>query len=524
MLQTLIQNAIVIDGTGLPGRRMDVGIKDGKLVLDPGSCEAAEILDAEGFVLAPGFIDVHGHSDLAAHLDPLCAGKLCQGVTTEIAGQCGISPAPLVPENMGAYIGYYQNMGAPLYPGYEAFTSIGAFMDALDSLHMGINIALFAAHGSLRLGAMGFDFSPANAKQLDTMAALAREAMNDGALGVSSGLMYAPGIFASPEELTAVCRGAAEKNGIYTSHIRNQGNRLLESVEETLTVARNAGITANISHNKAVGKANWGKVRETIRMIHEDGTATHDVYPYTASSTVLSATLPPSCVKMGNDKLIAALNDPAFREELAEKIFHPTEEWDNDLLECGYDGILIIAAAKTTDAVGKTIAECAKMWDIAPFDAYCRLLADNAMTVSDICFSMSEDDVAEFVRDPLCMIGSDGTYIAGLTPMTHPRSMATFPRIFRKYVREQKLISMEEAVRKMTGFPAQRYGLRGKGMIKDGFDADLVLFNPNTIADQATYVDPFLKNIGIERVYVNGTLAVLNGEATGARGGKVFRR
>ena len=524
MLDILIQNAVVLDGTGAPGQRRDVGIQGGKLVMDPGNCQAAELVDASGLVLAPGFIDVHGHSDLFAFLDPLCEAKLCQGITTEIAGQCGISPAPVTARYLPVYQAYYGGMGAALCPHPERLTSVGALMDALEALHTGINLALFAAHGSLRMAAMGMDPGRPDQHQLDTMAALVREAMEDGAMGVSSGLMYAPGSFAEPDELEAVCRAAAPWNGIYTSHIRNQGNLLLDSVRETLQVARNAGLSANISHHKAVGRNNWGRTADSAALIRQEGNASHDVYPYTASSTVLSATLPPSWMRDGTDRLLQRLRDPAAQRELEQQIFHPTEEWDNDLLECGYDGILIVTAAETPEAVGKSILQCAELWGLSPFAAYCKLLADNHLSVNDICFSMSPDDVAQLIQDPLCMFGTDSTYAPQMGDMTHPRAIGTFPRILGRYVREQKLLPLEEAVRKMTGYPAQRYGLRGKGVIASGADADLVLFDPNTILDQADYPAPLQPNLGIARVYVNGQLAVLNGKPTGVRAGHVLRK
>lgn len=524
MLDVLIQNAVVFDGTGAPGKTMDVGVRQGKLVLETAGAQAAEAVDAAGLALAPGFIDAHGHSDLFAFLDPLCSLKLCQGITTEIGGQCGISLAPVTAQYLPVYQAYYGSMGAAMCPNAETMTSVGALMDTLDSLHMGINLALFAAHGSLRMAAMGMDPGRPDNRQLDHMAAMAREAMEDGALGISSGLMYAPGVFSEPEELTAVCRATAPYGGIYTSHIRNQGNMLLDSVRETLRVARDAGVSANISHHKAVGRNNWGRTLESAALIREARNASHDVYPYTASSTVLSATLPPSWMREGTERLLEKLRDPAAQAELEQQIFHPVEEWDNDLLECGYDGILIISAANTPEAVGKTIDQCADLWDVAPFAAYCRLLADNDLAVNDICFSMSPADVAQLVRDPLCMFGTDSTYAPPMGDMTHPRAVGTFPRILGRYVREQGVISLAEAVRKMTGYPAQRYGLRGKGVIAEGADADLVLFDPNTILDQADYTNPLQPNLGIVRVYVGGRLAVLNGKTTGVRAGRVLRK
>lgn len=524
MLDYIIKNAMVIDGTGANRIRKDVGVQNGKIALkNLRYAHAKETIDAEGLILAPGFIDVHGHTDLFACIDPQCSAKLRQGITTEIAGQCGMSPAPVSSEFLEVYRTYCSHQGAPLYPNHAQFTSIGAFMDALESLKLGINLAVFAAHGTLRIAAMGMNPKKPNTKQMDFMQAQVREAMQAGALGISSGLMYAPGSFADEDELSTLCHALAPYGGIYTSHIRNQGNRLIESVKETLSVAERAAVTANISHHKAVGKPNWGRVVESIRLIHETKTATHDVYPYTASSTTLSATLPPSCLKEKSEDLIAHLADPSYVEELEERIFHPTEEWDNDLKECGYDGVLIISAEKTTDAIGRTIAQYAALLDMRPFEAYVHLLRENQFKVGDVCFSMSESDVDTLICDPLCMFGTDSLYVSGMN-MTHPRAIGTFPRILGRSVREQGLLTLEEAIRKMTSFPATRYGLSGKGIIAEGADADMVLFNPHTIMDHAEYLSPLSENEGIAYVFVGGKPAVEHGTTTGVRNGHVIRR
>lgn len=523
-LDVLIENATVVDGTGSERLRRDVGILDGRIVLENlDGARAERTVEAKGLVLAPGFIDAHGHTDLFAAAEPQCSAKLLQGITTEIAGQCGMSQAPASAEFQGVCRAYYESQGAPIYPNHAELTSVGSLMETLESLKPGINLALFAAHGTLRMAAMGLSPGKPDAAQMDRMRSLAREAMEAGALGISSGLMYAPGSFSDGDEMVALCEATAPYGGVYTSHIRNQGNRLAESVREVLDVAGKAGVTANISHHKAVGKSNWGKVAQTIRMIHEDGNASHDVYPYVASSTTLQATLPPSCMKEGASALLGHLADAAYVKELERRIFNPEEEWDNDLRECGYENILIISAGTTSDAVGLTLEEYARKTGLAPFEAYVRLLRENRLAVGDVCFSMSQDDVDALVRDGLCMFGTDSLYVKGMR-MTHPRALGTFPRILGRCVRERGLLTLEEAVRKMTQFPAVRYGLKGKGVIAQGADADLVLFDPDTILDRADFRSPLAGNVGIAQVYVGGKLAVENGEVTGVRNGHVLRK
>ena len=522
MLDYLIQNASVLDGTGAPARKMDVGVRGGKIVLNSDESAAATI-DASGLVLSPGFIDVHGHTDLFAFVEPQCSAKLAQGITSEICGQCGLSPAPVAPAHREEYIGYYRHQGAPIYPNLDQLSSVPALMEMIDGLHPGINLAVFAAHGTLRLAAMGLNPKAPDQKELDVMSGLLREAVEAGAMGLSTGLMYAPGSFADTEELNALCKSVSGTGAIYTSHIRNQGNLLRESVREAIEAASAGDLPVNISHHKAVGKNNWGAVRDTTEMIRKAG-GSHDVYPYTASSTTLGATLPPSVQKQGYDLFLQRIADPVYRSEVEHMILDPVEEWDNDILQCGFGGIMVISAPATPEALGLSIEDYARKLGISPFDAYWKLLAENKMSVGDICFSMSSDDVDYLVAAPDCMFGTDSLYVPGLMEMTHPRAIGTFPKILGEFVRDRKLLSLEEAVRKMTSLAADQYGLVGKGRIADGMDADLVLFNAATVAEQCTYAEPLKPNIGIEKVFVNGELAVDGGKVTGARAGRVLRR
>jgi N-acyl-D-amino-acid deacylase len=343
--------------------------------------------------------------------------------------------------------------------------------------------------------------------------------------------MYAPGIFASEEELTALCKVVGEYGGIYTSHVRDQGNHVEQCVAETINVAKNAGVRANISHHKASGKDNWGKVKNTIKMIHDavvtekseaDATVMHDVYPYAAASTTLMATLPPNVQKLGGPEIIAYLSDTNNHEELKNAIFNPVPGFESPLNDCGYDGLMIFHAAKTSDAIGKSVALYADELKIEPFDAYIKLLIDNELTAGFIGFSMSEADVEMLLADPLCMFGTDALYVEGM-PMTHPRAIGTFPRILGHYVRQMGLLTLEEAIRKMTSLPASFYGLQGKGQIKEGMDADIVIFDPNTIKDNADYKQPLLPNEGINRVIVGGKIAITENERSGVLNGKVVK-
>ncbi|MDL2294695.1 D-aminoacylase [Ruminococcaceae bacterium OttesenSCG-928-D13] len=524
MVDTVIKNAQILDGTGGEAFAGDIAIHQGKIVAVGRVAEtAAQLINAEGLHAAPGLIDVHGHSDMFAFADPDRASKLCQGVTTEICGQCGLGPAPTSEAFYPHYENYFKSQGAPIYPQSRSFTSFGAYLDFMEGLPLGINMAYFIPHGTVRMAVMGLSPQKADAGQLEQMRQLVREGMEKGALGLSSGLMYAPGMFADQDELAALCEVVGQYGGIYTSHIRNQGSLLEQCVADTIEAARRGGARVNISHHKASGKGNWGKVKNTIRMIHEAGfPAMHDVYPYAASSTMIRSTLPPKVQKMEQADIMAYLSNTNNHAELKQDIFHPDDSFESPLEDCGYDGILIIEAAKTKDAVGKTISQYAEALGTDPFDAFIKLVVENNLGVGYIGFSMSEDDVDTLVADPLCMFGTDGLYIPGME-MTHPRAIGTFPRILGHYVREKGVLPLAEAIRKMTSLPARFYGLAGKGLLKVGMDADVVVFNAATVADHADYRQPLLPNEGVHTVLVNGQRQVAADKPCGGRAGKLLR-
>ena len=525
MFDLLIQNAQVLDGTGAPAFSADVAVKDGKIAaVGKIDGKAAETVDATGLTLTPGFIDVHGHSDFFMPLDPARASKLLQGVTTELCGQCGLGPAPVTEQNYPVYHKYLSQQGIPMYPDDRTFTSFSAYLSRMEQTASGINLAYFIPHGTIRLAIMGFSHDAPNQTQLSQMRALVEDAMQAGALGLSTGLAYAPGRFAATGELATLTEVVGQYGGVYTSHLRDQGDHLEQSVQEAIDIARHGGARVNVSHHKAVGERNFGKVRKTTQMLHEAGIpATHDVYPYAASSTMLISTLPMGFAQLEPQALLAALKDQDALARLSAQLLESVNGSGDAAEACGLDKLLIANATKTPEAAGKTIGQLAQLRGTSPFEAYTALLLENELGVQYIKFGMCEDDVSYLMADALCMFGSDALYVPGMK-VTHPRSIATFPCVLRRAVREEQSISLAEAVRKLTSMPAAVYGLAGKGLIREGMDADLTLFDATVITDHATYTQPLLPNEGIRRVYVGGVCAVRDDQYTGAMAGKLLRR
>ena len=531
MIDLIIKNAFIVDGTGNKGYKGDVAITEGKIVgtgnLEDKYSQAKRVDDACGMVLSPGFIDVHGHTDMFIFDDPGCGAKLKQGITTEICGQCGFTLFPVSDEHWEAYKSYYEKMGSKIYESYREFTTADAYLTRVDKLDTGINLGLFVGQGAIRMAAMGLSAQKPNSVQLEKMKELTEEAMDSGAFGLSSGLMYAPGSFSNQEEIEELCKKVGEQDGMYSSHLRNQGDRLVECVEKTILIGAKTGTPVNISHHKAVGKSNWGKVKHTCAMIdaaNEMGIkVTHDVYPYAASSTTLTATLPPSCMEDETEQLIENLRNKDYKQELKDRIFDPQEEWDNDIKGSGYESLLIVRARNTQEAVGKTISEYAAIQGKKEFDTYVDLLIDNNLDISDVCFSMDEKDVDYLIDHDKCMFATDSLYEESMD-MAHPRSIGTFPRILGEYVRKRRKLSLEKAIHKMTGYPAHVYGIKSKGKIQIGYDADLVLFDEKTIIDQSYYFDPIKDNEGIKYVMVNGKIAVEDNELKDISAGRVIRK
>ncbi|MGH7392591.1 MAG: N-acyl-D-amino-acid deacylase family protein [Candidatus Rokuibacteriota bacterium] len=528
MLDLKLEGATVIDGTGATGSRADVGVRDDVIaaVGDLSRETAGRRVNVAGRVLAPGFIDMHSHSDWRLWANRRAESKIRQGVTTEVVGNCGFSPAPVSTEHLEALRAFALYVPKRLD---FAWRSVGEYLDAFDAEGSALNVVQLVGHGTLRIAAMGFARRPATGDELTRMQRWLGQAVEDGAWGMSTGLIYAPGSFATTEEIVAVAR-AARGRGLYASHIRGEGATLLDAVGEAIRVGREADLPVQVSHVKAAGRPNWGKVPEALALIDaacaEGLDVMADVYPYTASSTTLRTLLPDWALEDGIEAMLGRFADPAARA----RIRHEVESPDNGqslVARVGWENVMVAAAPHRRDAEGRRLSEIARERGLDPLDAALELIADEHGRGYIILFQLDERDLRAALAHPRVMIGSDGSSLAPYGELgegkPHPRSYGTFARVLGEYVREQRVLTLPEAVHKMTGLPARRLGLKDRGVIRPGARADLVVFDPRGVADRATYQEPHRYAAGIDHVLVNGRFVVRDGEHTGSLPGKVLR-
>lgn len=525
MLDFLIKNATIVDGTGAPAYRGSVGIADGKIVMNP-SGEAAQVIDAEGLHLTPGFVDIHSHGDIVLGED---YGRLCkvsQGVTTEVGGQCGSSMFPINPEELEDAQTVLSVCRTEFPAEMKNWTSFAKYKEYVATLPLSANIKLLVGHSMLRLAAMGLANRRPTAQEPEKMKELLREAMEQGALGMSSGLIYTPSCYAETEELIELAKVVGEYGGIYATHMRNESNGVVQSVQEALRIGREAGVPVLISHHKACGRPNWGLPKKTLQLIAEANaagmTVTADQYPYTASMTHLKMCVPPKYFALGADGLTELLQDPAKRAAIKAEILDPATEFENQYINCGgFENIFISSLPETPQYAGMFVTEAAEKMGKDPFEAYFDLLVMNKTIGNGIYYSMCDEDLCNIITGPDTVVGSDGI-CRGFTETTHPRAWGTFPHAICFYVKQKGVLTLEQMIRKMTSLPAQRAMLEGKGVIADGYDADLVLFDYNKLEDKATYTDSNALTEGIEAVIVNGRIVYQDGKLTDAAPGKLI--
>lgn len=518
MQDLLIKKALIYDGSGAPAFYGSVGVTNGKITyVGQDEPSSKKTIDAQGLSLSPGFIDVHSHSDQVIFEDPLRLHVLRMGVTTELAGQCGGSRSPFSSTMDPAVKDFMRK--SPF-----TFLTMKEEVEALGCLKMGVNQRYFTGHGVLRANAMGLANRTATDIEISSMKKQLIQAIREGAAGVSTGLSYVPGIYSNSEELVQLGKTAGENGGIYTTHSRSESMGLFDCINECIRIAREGQVPVNISHFKIVGKVFWDRCDKALNMIDEaiaDGLdLTLDAYPYTAVSTTTLSAIPPQFLDKGAVYFAESLNS----SDVVQAIFHEIYEvnsptWDNSIYYVGLDNFLIVRAKETPWAIGKTYAQAAKEMGMTPFEGMIYLLKANHGDIYECRFAMCEENVSKILKHPRCMVGSDGLYAPG-DVSAHPRAFGTFPRYLGRYIRNQSIMSREDGIHHITGMPAHRYGLKGKGQIKIGYDADMVLFDFDRIIDHADFHDPFLPNEGVHQVYVAGELALEENEATDVRNGK----
>ncbi len=483
----LIRNGTLVDGTGRPGFVADLAIEGDRIsAIGSVSSTAKQALDATGRVVSPGFIDVHSHDDFALLDRPLCDFKIMQGVTTEVIGNCGFGAAPAGT----AYKAYIRNFGAQLFGpiGNFAWETTDEFFRALEARSPSLNVAALVPHAAVRYSVLGADKRAPSEQELARMRDLVREGMEAGAVGMSTGLFYLP--YTKTEEVIALAKVVGEYRGLYATHMRNEAGRLLDSINETLRIGQEAGVAVQISHHKAMGRENWGKVTESLALVEQARTQgfniSSDAYPYTAGSTTLSA-----LAKGGTLESVAPAD------------------------------VLIASTPTKHEYEGKSLEELCRITGKPLRETVDAILAEEGEGVVAVIFGMDEADVRRVLAHPATMIGSDG--IPSVEGKPHPRLYGTFARVLGTYAREQQLFSLEDAIHRMTGFPAQKFSFTDRGVIRPGAFADLVIFDPQTIAETGTYQDPRHYPPGVDYVIVNGKITADHGWHTGTRGGRMLR-
>ena len=525
----VITNGHIIDGTGSPWYSGDLGIRDGKIAAIGNLALASRkrTINAAGKVVAPGFIDMLGQSELTILVDPRLPSKIYQGITTEITGEGG-TVAPLndavIQSDRAGYERYH------ITPDWRTFRQ---YFARIEKQGMGINLASYVGATQVRRLVLGDDNKQPAPDQLEQMKTLVREAMKDGTVGVSTALEYAPAPYAKTEELIALAAEAGKFGGIYSTHMRNESDSVLEAIDEALRIGREAHVPVEIWHLKVAGKNNWGRMPEVVAKINGARAAgsdvTADTYAYTAWFNDFSAFIPPWAHDGGTAKLVERLKDPATRERIRRDMLTPSKDWDNEWREIpGPEAVMIgvVQNPKMLPLEGKRLSEIAKLWNKDPMDALFDFLIEDP-NAGVAVFGMSQPDVTLALQQPWVAIDNDssGTSPEGILGQEHPhpRAYGTFPRILRKYVREEKALTLEDAIRKFSALPAQRLRLIDRGALKAGMWADVVIFDPTSVRDLATFDNPNQLSEGMEYVLVNGVPVVDEAKMTGALPGKVLR-
>lgn len=527
-MKILIQNGTVIDGTGAKGFIGNVAIENDRITaVGQTSVDGFDkVIDGTGLVVCPGFIDTHSHSDLKVLLDPYVIPKVRQGVTTEMLGQDGISMAPLPKE----YVSPWRKNLAGLDGDSDnidwTYETTDGYLKMMEKIGVGLNESYLVPHGNIRMEAIGLDNRQPTAAEIKKMCAITRREMEAGAFGLSTGLIYMPCAYSETKEIVEMCKVVAEYDGVFVVHQRSEADTIVESMEEVINIGRESGVKVHFSHFKVCGRKNWGLIDRVVELLEsaqaEGIRVSFDQYPYVAGSTMLGVILPPWVHDGGTDKLIKRLEDPELRKKMIVDIEQGIPGWDNFIDFAGLDQIFVtsVKTDANTDLIGKSLIEIGEIRGKNPYDATFDLLHDEENAVGMVDFYGTEEHVIRFMTRPEQNVCTDG--LLGGKP--HPRVFGSFPRVLGKYVREDKALTLEAAIQKMTSKPASVFGFVDRGVLQAGKFADIVVFNPETIIDKGTFVEPVQYPEGIEYVIVNGQPVVENGLAVKALAGRVIRK
>lgn len=521
----IIKNGTVVDGTGSAKRVADIGIRDNKITYigSINNRSDCNIIDATGCVVAPGFIDIHSHSDFFWLISPKSESKIYDGVTTEICGNCGISAFPLKGQLLENKRKGFSKFGLDIN-----WKTAEEFFKKADKVKSSVNRGFLVGHGNIRACVLGYENREPDKSELVKMEKELRDAMESGAFGMSSGLIYPPGCYAKTGELVELCKIVREYNGIYATHIRSEGDEIEAALSETINISKESGVNTQVSHIKTWGEKNWGKIGK-IKQLLDDARSkgipiTCDRYPYTAAATDLDVILPDWVYEGGTVEEKKRLGDPLYRERIIKEMEHEGKSHE-------FWGTIMISSVfnnKNRSFEGKTIAEIAEALRVLPLEFVLDLLYEEDCRVSVIFFNMSEENLAKILNWDFVMIGSDSSLRSLKGALNygkpHPRGYGTFSRVIRKYVNETPILSIEEAVYKMTGMPAQKLDLKERGLLKEGFFADITIFDQKTIAEKATFTNPHNYSKGINHVLVNGKLTIKDGKHEGVMNGEILKR
>jgi N-acyl-D-amino-acid deacylase len=538
MFDLVVKSGEIIDGTGKQSFRADIGIKDGRIeaIAPLGDQDNCPTLDVHGLVVCPGFIDIHSHSDFTLFVNRKGESKIRQGVTTEVVGNCGFTAAPVQREHFQDLLEYLANTVILSDEDKEKWKwpSQAEFLRDIEEEGFSFNIAPLVGHGTIRVASMGFDKTRPTPERMDSMLRLIETEMDSGLFGLSTGLQYEPCLYAETDELIELTRLVKKYDGVYAVHLESESKGLLQCMSEAIEVAQRSGVSLQISHLKTAFRPNWGKADVALNKIDEARKSgvdiDFDVYPYTAYGSGLIDLIPPWAREKGAGKMVEMLKDRPVQLRILKEMEESSEDWENPGHGCGW-GHIRIAMVKTAENrkyEGMTVQQVADEMGCTPAEATIRLMIEEEAAIKAIYFAMCEEDLETIMRHPRAVFCTDGRAVAPYGPLgrgsVHPRYYGTYPRILGRYVRDKKIIPLEEAVMKMTYLPARKIGLRKRGLLREGYQADITVFDKNYVMDNATFDEPHRYSRGIEYVIVNGQVVIDKGQHTDALPGRVLRK